>query len=150
MKRLTTISEITGLPMLSCFRESSGESACVEDCEQFVEDYCKGCGVHEAITSLHAYEDTGLTPEQVQELANAKHDGRLAVLLCGIGDSVFRIFNTRGCENCTLSRSCDGIRCPPPKFYEQKFSFAHLDDLRDVRFTPEEAEAALREMEGTE
>lgn len=35
----------------------------------------------EAIDRLAAYEDSGLSPEEVQELAEAKAEGRLAVLL---------------------------------------------------------------------
>lgn len=38
---------------------------------------------------LAAYEDSGLSPEQVQELAQAKAEGRLMVLPCKPGDIVF-------------------------------------------------------------
>ena len=44
----------------------------------------------EAIDRLAAYEDTGLSPEQVQELAKAKADGRLVVLPCKAGDVVWK------------------------------------------------------------
>ena len=46
---------------------------------------------NEAITRLAEYEDSGLTPEQVQELAKAKADGRLVVLPCKVGDTLFLI-----------------------------------------------------------
>ena len=36
----------------------------------------------ELLDRLAAYEDTGLTPEEVAELAKAKADGRLVVLPC--------------------------------------------------------------------
>ena len=45
----------------------------------------------EAIDRLAAYEDSGLTPEQVQELAKAEADGRLVGLPCKVGDTVFTI-----------------------------------------------------------
>ncbi len=38
---------------------------------------------------LTAYEDSGLEPEGVQELASAKKEGRLVVLPCKVGDRVF-------------------------------------------------------------
>ncbi len=42
-----------------------------------------------AVERLAAYEDTGLTPEEVAELAQAQKDGRLVVLPCKVGDVVF-------------------------------------------------------------
>jgi hypothetical protein len=47
------------------------------------------CG--KAIDRLAAYEDTGLAPAEVAELAKAKADGRLVVLPCKVGDTVFTI-----------------------------------------------------------
>lgn len=38
---------------------------------------------------LAAYEDSGLSPEQVQELAKAKAEGRLMIMPCKPGDIVF-------------------------------------------------------------
>ncbi len=43
---------------------------------------------------LSAYEDTGLTPERVAELAAAERDGRLLELPCKVGDKIYRV----GCE----------------------------------------------------
>lgn len=39
-----------------------------------------GVDTRDAIDHLSAYEDTGLEPEEVAELAQAKADGRLVVL----------------------------------------------------------------------
>jgi len=39
---------------------------------------------------LAAYEDSNLSPEEVQELAKAKADGRLVVLPCKAGDVVWK------------------------------------------------------------
>lgn len=41
---------------------------------------------------LAAYEDTGLTPEEVAELAQAKADGRCVVLPCMVGGTVWDEF----------------------------------------------------------
>ena len=41
------------------------------------------------VDRLAAYEDTGLSPEEIQELAKAKADGRLVVLPCKVGDTVY-------------------------------------------------------------
>jgi hypothetical protein len=38
---------------------------------------------------LAAYEDSGLSPEQVRELAKAEAEGRLVVLPCKVGDTVY-------------------------------------------------------------
>lgn len=47
------------------------------------------CLIGEAVNRLAAYEDSGLSPEEVQELAKAKADGRLVVLPCKVGDNVY-------------------------------------------------------------
>ena len=47
----------------------------------------------EGALKLAAYEDSGLSPEEVQELAKAKADGRLVVLPCKIGEKVYRYCN---------------------------------------------------------
>ena len=46
---------------------------------------------NEAITRLAEYEDSGLSPEEVQELAKAKADGRLVVLPCKISDKAVHL-----------------------------------------------------------
>ena len=48
-------------------------------------------GHNACMNRLAAYEDSGLTPEQVQELAKAKADGRLVVLPCKAGDTIWKI-----------------------------------------------------------
>lgn len=53
---------------------------------------CEGvlCGsVFLMADRLAAYEDTGLDPERVAELAQAEKDGRLVVLPCKVGDTVW-------------------------------------------------------------
>ncbi|NLU52366.1 MAG: hypothetical protein GXX10_05835 [Clostridiaceae bacterium] len=41
------------------------------------------------VDCLAAYEDSGLSPEEVQELAKAKADGRLKIFPCKHGDTVY-------------------------------------------------------------
>ena len=47
--------------------------------------------VDRAIRKCSAYEDTGLTPERCAELAAAEAEGRLIVLPCKVGDTVYLI-----------------------------------------------------------
>jgi hypothetical protein len=49
----------------------------------------------EGALKLAAYEDSGLSPEEVQELAKAKADGRLVVLPCKVGDTVYEANKNR-------------------------------------------------------
>ena len=54
-------------------------------------DCLDGCyqGCQKVLGTLAAYEDAGLTPERVAELAEAERDGRLVVLPCKVGDTVY-------------------------------------------------------------
>ena len=47
-------------------------------------------GLTEAINRLAAYEDSELSPDEVQELAKAKADGRLKILPAKPGDIIYR------------------------------------------------------------
>ena len=47
------------------------------------------CYTGRIIDRLAAYQDSGLSPKEVQELAKAKADGRLVVLPCKVGDNVY-------------------------------------------------------------
>ncbi len=51
----------------------------------------KGCIVPKVYCRLAAYEDTGLEPERVAELAQAEKDGRLVVSRFNHGDCVWAI-----------------------------------------------------------
>lgn len=52
---------------------------------------------------LAAYEDSQMTPEEVQTLAKAKADGRLVVLPCKIGDEVWFLEKQLDIANGTCS-----------------------------------------------
>lgn len=79
-KRLTTTSEITDSPTLIALCESCGEDGCDANCGEYQDNNCVGCPVQVAFERLSAYEDSGLSPEQVQEFAKAKVEGRLVAL----------------------------------------------------------------------
>ena len=109
MERLTKIDGIGENEMIRCF------DCCIEKAGENLENcgYCKG--FRKVIDRLTAYEDTGLTPEEVTiakhalmgksvaqirefdgvpiarlcELAQAEKDGRLVVLPCKEGDTVY-------------------------------------------------------------
>jgi hypothetical protein len=58
-----------------------------KDVADLIEEKSDFDGLTEAINRLAEYEDSGLSPEQLQELAKAKAEGRLVVLPeTGIGD----------------------------------------------------------------
>ena len=46
------------------------------------------------VNRLAAYEDSGLSPQEVQKMARAKAEGRLVVLLCKVGDTVYVIIDS--------------------------------------------------------
>ena len=43
------------------------------------------------VNRLAAYEDSGLSPEEVQKMARAKAEGRLVMLPCKVGDTIWKI-----------------------------------------------------------
>lgn len=91
----------------------------IAQCREIPCPYDNNCTQKQVWERLKAYEDTGLTPERcaefarayaegryivmrdaeqegvarLRELAEADKDGRLVVLPCKVGDTVYRIFN---------------------------------------------------------
>lgn len=107
---------------------------------------------------LAAYEDTGLTPEEIdmdheaaetlrqlcrgcnldrlEKLAEADKDGRIVVLPCKVGDTVYRLQYIEQ----TPGRFVVGVA-------EIKFALLWLEEFGETVFlTREEAEAALEAM----
>lgn len=141
-----------------CFKEPCYGSGCkIKDCP-FETEVCE---------CLAAYEDTGLTPEEVlpkdmadeialklmrladlesicsfarlRELAEADKDGRLVVLPCKVGTRVYRIWY----------KIADYPDEPEMEIVETKFGEGCCEDFgKTVFLTREEAEKALQEMEG--
>ena len=62
-----------------------------KDMADLIEEKSDFDGLTEAVNRLAAYEDIGLSPEEVQELAKAKADGRLVVLPCKVGETIWKI-----------------------------------------------------------
>ena len=100
-----------------------------------------------ALNRLAGYEDSGLTPEQVQELAKAKAEGRLVVLPCKTEDTVFIVYaKKRILETIVYKRAWtadDGymLRTKEEEWFKEK------DIGKTVFLTREEAEKALEGLE---
>jgi hypothetical protein len=101
---------------------------------------------------LAAYEDTGLTPEETEDIAKAKADGRLVVLPCKIGTKVY--FISQDCEMCrSLQKDepCLFGDCPYRGITETIFTYGAIGQFgKTVFLTREEAEAALRKEQSDE
>jgi len=93
-----------------------------------------------ALEQLAAYEDSGLSPEEVQELAKAKADGRLKILPAKPGDIIYRPAALQVCWVITkVERYEDGI-----VFIEDSDNIFSPDDIgKTVFLTKEEAQKAL-------
>lgn len=143
-----------------------------------------GAPLSNAIARLASYEDTGLEPEKIitlcdmdrrakiadmlrleesagisidrlRKLAQAKKKGRLVVLPCDVGDTVYRvgasICKWREIDHC--DEYCDGWQYRDcwegtRAVLEEKFSLCDLESIgKTVFLTCEAAEAALEERE---
>ena len=99
---------------------------------------------NEAITRLAEYEGSGLSPEEVQELAKAKADGRLKILPAKPGDTIYRPEALQYCwviANVVIYE--DEI-----VFIDDSDNIFRPDDIgKTVFLTREEAEKALEVVE---
>jgi hypothetical protein len=96
---------------------------------------------NEAITRLAEYEDSGLSPEEVQELAKAKEEGRLVVLPCKTEDTAFIVYAKKILETTVDKRAWtddDGYMLRTKEEW-----FKEKDIGKTVFLTREEAEKAL-------
>ena len=97
---------------------------------------------------LAAYEDSNLSPEEVQELAKAKAEaeGRLVVLPCKAGDSIYRPEGLKYSVFWTITN----VTIYPDEivFTDDSDNIFTLDDIgKTVFLTREEAEKALEVRE---
>ncbi len=102
-----------------------------------------------------AAEALGMSPDRLRELAQAEKEGRLVVLPCKVGDTVYRvgasICKWREIDHC--DEYCDGWQYRDcwegtRAVLEEKFSLCDLESIgKTVFLTREAAEAALEEME---
>ena len=130
------------------------------------------------VERLAAYEDTGLTPEEVKapftedtminlaaqalgvepsrlrELAEADKDGRCVVLPCKVGQRVFALLDTdKNISECEVKQIGLGneigfIGLEPIGARGREYGVALNGFGKTVFLTREEAEKALEEMEG--
>ena len=94
---------------------------------------------------LAAYEDSQMTPEEVQSLAKAKADGRLVVLPCKVGTRVWVISqNCDFCHDMYTEEPCLFGDCEYRKVIESVFLPGMTDEFgKTVFLTREAAEKAL-------
>lgn len=80
-ERLTTQSEVFDGVTLKAFCESCGEDDCRAFCtNEGEETQCDICPVQKAFERLAQYEESGLSPDEVSDLAKVKIEGRLVIL----------------------------------------------------------------------
>lgn len=146
-----------------CFKEPCYGSGCkIKDCP-FETAVCE---------RLAAYEDSGLTPEEIKapftedtminlaaqalgvepsrlrELADADKDGRVVVLPCKVGDILYRVFAGEIFEHRVGSMKYFAIQ---GRWDIETYPFLPCVEStigKTVFLTREEAEKALQEMEG--
>jgi hypothetical protein len=115
--------------------------ACSRQCgEPMAQRSATGCECYETIKSSMAYYvgtldgAKGKSPNRLRELAEADEDGRVVVLPCKVGDTVY-----------ILRRAFDGADVVG----ETELWWDDIPQLgKTVFLTREEAENALQEMEG--
>lgn len=141
---------------------------------------CTPQDVRAILNKLADYEDTGLSPEEINARLQRKHDckieclldeynklkdklaayedaekqGRLIVLPCKVGDSIFRINEFYGTPQNKWDEQIIEWQVAHITLYLDEIVFVddsdncfRVDDLgKTVFLTPEEAEAALKEM----
>jgi hypothetical protein len=111
-----------------------------KDVADLIEEKSDFDGLTEAINRLAEYEDSGLSPDEVQELAKAKADGRLKILPAKPGDTIYRPEALQYCwviANVVIYE--DGI-----VFIDDSDNIFRPDDIgKTVFLTREEAEKAL-------
>ena len=99
------------------------------------------------VNRLAAYEDSGLSPEEVQKMAMAKAEGRLVVLPCKVGTRVWVIGQDCDlCHDMYTEEPCLFGDCEYRKVIESVFLPGMTDEFgKTVFLTREEAEKALQE-----
>lgn len=124
----------------------------------------KGCIVPQLYARLGAYEDTRLTPELVQEIAElaiwihknglekikkwikADKDGRLVMLPCKVGDKLYRVFDGNISEHEVLNMKYFARQGRLVIDMPQFFPYAGEFIGKTVFLTREEAESASEAM----
>ena len=131
----------------------------IAQCKEIPCPYNGACSQRKVWERLKAYEDTHMMPSDVtsmrmdmaiiaalfngvdvdrmKELAEADKDGRLVVLPCKVGDTVYRIFNPLSCEPVISAHTLMSV----------DYIVRWIDKFgKTVFLTREEAEKALEAM----
>jgi hypothetical protein len=115
-----------------------------KDVADLIEEKSDFDGLTEAINRLAEYEDSGLSPEEVQELAKAKADGRLKILPAKPGDIIYRPEALQFCWVITKVEIYEDAIV----FIDDSDNIFRPDDIgKTVFLTREEAEKALEVRE---
>lgn len=168
MKRLTEVHWRNLDPWERCGQDEF----CARGCHE--RGGCaNGCIVPKLYDRLAAYEDTGLTPEEIMaadktlkdnweiqldrlkeaiELIKAKDDGRLVVLPCKVGDILYHIFfgeiNETKVRTFFIGYPSYNVEKLNMKMIRTDRYDISIDNIgKTVFLTREEAEAALKKME---
>lgn len=120
-------------------------------CEHYCSPSFPVCGNKAIYDRLAAYEDTGLEPERVAELAKAERDGRLVELPVPVGDrkTVYGIYDAEPFPAHIVGIDCghlDGLEIFPTGEIVVEvdgWEIGESDIGKTVFLTREEAEAAL-------
>ena len=135
MERLTSREpRVSGIPGVCCTHFTGPECQTLGGC------CTEGCPWEDAVWErLAAYEDTGLTPEEIRCLLQTGAGGPYKKLPCKEGDPVWWI-------------NVAWLPGNGPMFYKidsGKFRFAMLDWQNPIYTSQADVEAALAEMAGT-
>ena len=120
----------------------------------------RGIDDQDAIRRLAVYEDSGLSPEEVQKMARAKAEGRLAILPCKVGDTYSGICremvpNKKGWKTKEWIETGIVVRfIVTAELTAEKVDYNHkrnIDEVGEVWFVGEgHREAAEKALEGSE
>jgi hypothetical protein len=111
-----------------------------KDVADLIEEKSDFDGLTEAINRFAEYEDSELSPEEVQELAKAKADGRLKILPAKPGDIIYRPEALQFCWVITKVEIYEDAIV----FIDDSDNIFRPDDIgKTVFLTREEAEKAL-------
>ena len=149
-----------------------GDFCDIAQCRELPCPYNNACSQRKVWERLKAYEDTGLTPERcaefaradaegryivmrdaeqegvarLRELAEADKDGRLVVLPCKVGDTLFRVFTGEILEHKVGNMRYLAIQ---GRWDIETYPFCPYVESsigKTIFLTREEAEAALEAM----
>ena len=123
-------------------------------CDEFSKDVFRQMA-RDLYGRLKAYEDTGMTQERLRELDAADKDGRVVVLPCKVGDTVYFVNAKQILEFAVVGYAVDetGISWVYSENVDKigntnERTFSPDRFGKNTFFTREEAEKALRKMEG--